>query len=114
MLSRDEILSKTDLKKQTVNIPEWGGEVIVSEMSGEARDQWEQSLHDKDSKGRLVNPRANLVIATVVDEKGNRLFNDQDRDAVGKISSATLEIICRVAQRINKLTVDDLEQEKKN
>lgn len=113
MLSRDEILSKTGLKKQTVSVPEWGGEVIVSEMTGAARDAWEQGLQSRDSKGRLVSPRANLVIATVVDDKGERLFSDDDVEKVGNLSASSLTRICNVAQELNSLRADDLDTAKK-
>jgi hypothetical protein len=114
MLSRDEILSKTSLKKQTVHVPEWGGSIIVSEMNGAARDEWEQSLQDRDSKGRLISPRAKLIIATVVDEAGNRLFTDADTEQIGKLSSSSLIMICDVAQKLNKLLGEDLDEAKKN
>lgn len=114
MLSRDEILSKTQLKRQAVTVPEWNGDVLVSEMSGAARDAWEQSLQERDGKGRVINPRAKLVVATVIDEKGDRLFNDSDIEAVGKLSNNSLSAICDVAQRLNKLLGDDLERAEKN
>jgi hypothetical protein len=114
MLSRDEILSKTSLKKQTVQVPEWGGCVLVSEMNGEARDRLEMALQKKDASGHIISPRAKLVIATVVDEAGNRLFTDNDSEAVGKLSSSSLDIICEVAQKLNGLLGEDLDEAKKN
>lgn len=114
MLSKDEILSKTKLRTQVVSVPEWGGEVIVSEMSGSTRDEWEQSLQVRDSNGHLISPRAKLVIATVVDEGGNCLFSDKDTEQIGKLSASSLIAICNVAQRLNKLLAEDLEEAKKN
>lgn len=114
MLSRDEILSKTKLRRETVNVPEWGGDVLVGEMSGASRDSWEQSLQERDNKGRIINPRAKLVVATVIDENGNKLFNDSDIDAVGRLSNTSLMAICDVAYRVNKLLSDDLDRAEKN
>jgi hypothetical protein len=114
MLNKEQILSKSELKKQTVSVPEWGGEVCVSEMSGAARDQWEQSLQERDGKNRLVSPRAKLVVATVVDEAGNRLFDDKDVEKVARLSANSLERICAVAQKLNRLLGEDLEDLRKN
>ncbi len=114
MLSREEILSKVILQKELINIPEWGGDIYVTEMSGCARDAWEQTLIQKDDKGRLIAPRAKLIIATVVDENGERLFTDNDIDAIGKLSAGALEKICDIAQKLNFLQVADLEKKKKN
>lgn len=114
MLTRDEILSKTKLKTQVVAVPEWGGEIIISEMSGDQRDAWEQTLQVRDDMGRLVSPRAKLVIATVVNEAGDPLFTDKDTAQIGKLSSASLIAICNVAQKLNKLMAEDLEEAAKN
>jgi hypothetical protein len=114
MLTRDEILSKTKLKTQAVAVPEWGGDVLVSEMSGNGRDAWEQTLQVRDDMGRLVSPRAKLVIATVVNETGECLFTDKDTEQIGKLSAASLIAICNVAQRLNKLMAEDLEEAAKN
>jgi hypothetical protein len=114
MLKREEILSKTSLKTETLNIEEWGGDVIVSEMSGAMRDGWEQAIREKDASGRLVSPRAKLVVFTIIDEKGNRIFKDDDIEAIGKLSSETLEKICIVSMRLNGLGADEINKAKKN
>ena len=44
MLSRDQILKAKDIKKETVNVPEWGGKVIVMGMTGKRRDEFEQEI----------------------------------------------------------------------
>jgi hypothetical protein len=114
MLSRDEILSKAVLRRETVTVPELGGDVILQEMSGAFRDAWEQSLQDRDNHGRLVNPRAKLVVATLVNEDGSRVFGDDDVDRVGNMPSSVLDRLCNVAQRLNLLRHEDLEESRKN
>lgn len=113
ILNRDAILKADDLKKEVVKVPEWGGEVIISTMTGYARDAWEQHLvQSKD--GALINVRARLVVATAVDEKGNRLFTEDDVIALGEKSVAALERCVKVAQRLNRLTESELDDLKKN
>jgi hypothetical protein len=114
MLTREKILSETDLKKETVTVKEWGGDVIVSEMSGATRDSWEQAIREKDASGRIVSPRAKLIVFTVVDEKGNRIFKDDDIEGIGKLSSEALEKVCAVAMRLNGLGADEINKAKKN
>lgn len=116
-LNRDQILEASDLKTQTVSVPEWGGDVIVSAMTGAARDAWEQSLvltNGSKTTVNMENMRARLVVATVVDEDGNRLFKDDDIARLGAKSGAALERVCKVAQRLNSLTDADLEDVKGN
>jgi hypothetical protein len=114
MLTRDEILSKAVLKRETVTVPDLGGDVILQEMSGTQRDAWEQSLQSRDKQGNLVNARAKLVVATLVNEDGTRMFSDDDVDCVGEIPFSVLDRICDVALRLNHLRPQDVEEAKKN
>jgi hypothetical protein len=117
ILSKEAILAANDLKPQEVSVPEWGGSVLVASMTGEARDEWEQSLVSKvngKAETNLANIRARLVAATVVDEAGKRLFTAQDVTALGKKSAAALERVCKVAQKLNGLGDSDLEDLKGN
>lgn len=114
MLDRETILNKSELKRQKVAVPEWGGEVIVSEMTGAGRDEWELSILSREGKQSLVNSRAKLVIATVVNENGEKLFTADDIDRVSNLSAAALDRICRIAQELNGLTTKELEEAKKD
>jgi hypothetical protein len=112
MLTRDQFLSASDLKSEVVEVPEWGGSVTISTMTGAARDEWESGLVD--SKTAMQNVRARLFAATCVDENGNRMFTHKDVDALGKKSVAALDRCIKVAQRLNRLTSEDLDDLAKN
>lgn len=109
MLTREQILAAKDLPRELVNVPEWGGEVYVSTMTGSARDAWEASLLGKDRKVDLTNARSKLVAACLVDEGGTLLFTADDIAALGGKSSSALERVSKVAQRLNRITEDDLD-----
>lgn len=112
MLTRDQILSAATLPTEVVSVPEWGGDVLVSTMSGAARDEWEQSLVTGNK--RLENVRAKLVAAVLVDADGKRLFTAADIAGLGRLSSAALDRVAKVAQRLNGLTAAELEDAKGN
>lgn len=113
ILNREAILGANDLKKELVKVPEWGGEVYISMMTGASRDAWEQSLIA--SKGaNLENIRARLVSFTAVDENGKRIFSNDDAELLGQKSSNALERCAKVAQKINRLSENDLEDLVKN
>lgn len=117
MLSREQILGADDSRRETVQVPEWGGEVVIAAMSGAARDAWEQSLVIRKGakvEQNLANMRARLVAVCAVDADGKRLFTDDDAIALGEKSAAALERLCRVAQRLNGLTDKELEVAKGN
>jgi hypothetical protein len=114
MLSREQILAAADLPRETVEVPEWGGSVIVSTMTGADRDAFEASVVTADGKPNLRNMRAKLVAASVVDESGARLFRASDIEALGGKSASALERITKAAQRLNRLGDEQLEELKGN
>ena len=111
ILSKDAILAADDLPRETVNVPEWGGEVLVRTMSGTDRDAFEASLLEKD--GRMENVRARLVALTLCDPQGDRLFDDSEIAALGRKSARALDRVFSVAQRLNGIGVDQVDAAKK-
>jgi hypothetical protein len=114
LLNKEQILSSQDLKTEQVDVPEWSGSILIGTMTGAARDAWEQSLVGQKGKANIVNIRARLIAACAVDESGNRLFSDDDAEALGKKSAAALDRCAKVAQKLNRLTEADLEDAKGN
>jgi hypothetical protein len=113
ILNRDLILSADDAKREKVSVPEWGGDLFVATMSGAARDAWEQSLvirRNGKTEPNLENMRARLAVACLVDEKGDRIFKDEDAAALGKKSSKVLERLAKVAQKLNGIGDSELEE----
>lgn len=105
-LSRDEIRAAKDLETASVEVPEWGGFVLVRGMTGRERDDLEASMRDVDAQHRTVkmtteNFRAKLVALCAVDEQGERLFSLEDVYWLGEKSAAALS---RVADRIVEMS----------
>lgn len=109
ILKRDQILAADDLKRELVSVPEWGGEVYVSMMTGAARDAFEASILGADRKPVLADMRAKLAVACITDENGARLFDASDVPALSAKSGAALERVAQVAQRLNRMSDSDLE-----
>ncbi len=107
-LTKDKVLSANDLPVQEVPIPEWGGSVFVRTMMGDERDAFEIAAMNGDGLNR-ENFRARLAVATVVDADGGRMFDDSDKDALGKKSSAALDRIMSVALKMNGMSPSDVE-----
>jgi len=113
LLTREAILQAEDLPTEDVEVPEWGGVVRVRGLTGAERDAFEQSIVEqrgKNTRMNLRNIRARLVALTVVDEEGNRLFSDDDVEALGRKSAAALNRVFEVAQRLSGLRPEDVEE----
>jgi len=116
-LTRDQILQCSDIQTESVEVPEWGGAVLVKGLSGAERDALEAAIVEvrgRKQRLHLENTMARLVSMSVVDENGKRLFTNGDIEALGKKSSSALQRVCQVAQRLSGLTQDDLEEMSKN
>ena len=116
-LTRDAILAAATLKTEDVPVPEWGGSVLVRELRGRERDEWEASLAVQ--RGRqmvpdVANMRAKLVARVVVGEDGEPVFTQQDVYALGELSAAALDRVFEVASRLSGLNPDSLEEMAKN
>ena len=114
MLSRDDILNANDLKTETVQVPEWGGEVNVRTMTGAERDAFESKIVGKNGGVNMQNIRARLVSLTMVDENGDRIFSDDDVKELGRKSAAALDRVFTAAQGLNKISDEDVEELAKN
>lgn len=121
LLTRNMILAAPDLTTETVAVPEWGGEVLVRSLTGSERDQYESEFMVIDTSGakptyemEMGNARARLVALSLVDENGERMFDDTDVIALGKKSAAALDRVYNVARRLSALSDDDVEEMRKN
>ena len=112
LLTRDMILKASSLRTEEVEVPEWGGTVLVRELNGRQRDEWEASLavqRGKQMVPDVANMRAKLVARTVVGEDGEPVFTQQDVNALGELSAAALDRVFEVASRLSGLSEADLE-----
>lgn len=112
LLTKDQILNCEDLKTEIVNVPEWGGEVILKTMTGTERDEWEASnVTGKGKKIRadMANFRAKLLSKTIVDENGQLMFTAAEVTRLGQKSALAIHRCFEVAQRINGLSAEEEE-----
>lgn len=116
-LSREEILSADDLRKELVPVPEWGGEVWVRALTGTERDTFEATSivqKGKDHEVNLRDIRARLCIFAICDAQGKRLFGAHDIEILGAKSSAALSRVYEVAERLSGFSKKDMEELAKN
>lgn len=113
-LSREAILEADDAVVEVVAVPEWGGHVRVKGMTGTERDSFESSLvQNKGKKSQYTdtrNIRAKLASLTLVDGNGERMFSVKDVNRLGQKSAAALDRVFSMAQKLSKITDQDLEE----
>ena len=110
ILTREEILAVQDRKTETVPVPEWGGEVLVASMMGDARDRLEAQIASSEGPRRFERMRAKMVAATIIGEGGELLFTEADVPALGRKSAAALQRVFDVGMRLSGFRRQDVEE----
>ena len=127
MSIKDQILNAQDQQSERVEVPEWGKEgqpliLYVRGMTASERDVWEservlwKNLGQKNQRAEqnIDNVRAGLVARTLVDEDGNRIFEDGDIAKLGAKSAKVIDGLFEVAQKLSGISDDDLDELEKN
>src|SRR5258708_13142643 len=112
-LSKDDILKVEDIKSEEIEVPEWGGSVMVRGLTGRERDEFEAGIMERRGKRlfpNVANGRAKLVARCCVDHDGQPLFNTPDAQDLGGKSAAAMERIYEVAARLSGMTDEDIEE----
>lgn len=125
-LTRELVLNADDLATEDCEVPEWGGVVLVRALTGVERDKYEsdifaagQAKTTKIVNGKVVqdapeynlqNLRAKLCSKTMIDADGQRLFSDRDVEILGTKSAAALDRVFSVAQRLSRLSKEDVKE----
>lgn len=114
MFTKEQLLA-FGVKQEKVEFE--GGFVYVRGMDGTERDRWEQTTLQAQQKSKSEiydHMRASIVARTVCDEKGNRLFSDEDIPKVSKMSAAVLDRMYVVGARLSGVSKSDAEELAKN
>lgn len=108
ILTKDQILQADDKRTERVEVPEWGGTVIVRTLTGTERDLFEESIL-RDGRQDFKGIRAKLVALSVVDEHGNRLFAFDEAELLGEKAAPAIDRLFGIAQRLSGFTEKDME-----
>lgn len=114
LLSAKSILDANDLAFEDVDVPEWGGSVRIATMSATARDAFESSILSTKNKITTDNIRAKLLARCLVDDKGDLLFKDADVEKLGKKNSKVVDKLFAIAQKLNGIGNQEVEELAKN
>jgi|SRR6185312_79210 len=113
-LSKEDILKAEDRGTEEVDVPEWGGTVLVRGLSGRERDEFEVSMAERQGTEfvpNFANTRAKLIARCVVDDDGKRVFDIYtDVEALGEKSGAAIDRVYSVAARLSGLSADAAEK----
>lgn len=111
---KQTILSlKSRLKTEAVSIEGLDAPIFVRGLSGRERDGFENACFQQRGKQRVMtteNIRAKLLVRSICDEHGSRLFADTDEADLGAIPADILDRLFTVSQRLSGLGSSDIEE----
>jgi hypothetical protein len=119
-LTKELIARARDGNLTRVEIPEWAdddgtpGVIYLRVMSGVDREAMEREWTA--TEGIINKAREKLLVKTVCDENGERLFGDTDDDLamLGTRNSDVLARLFTQSMKLNKLDKDSVENAAKN
>jgi len=113
VLKKDEILNAQDLKTEVVHVPQWGGDVIVRELTTAQRNEVYKYIADnRESAVGRFQPM--VVRMSVVGEDGHPVFSEDDEAALAGKSSKAMDIVFAACCRTTKLRRADIAETAKN
>jgi len=114
LLNKEQILT-AKLKTKKVDVPEWGGTVLIREPDGLERADFELLSTKAGTDDNIIREiRGFCAAKCLIDEKGNRLFNDDEIKSLNKTSANALDRIIDAYRNMALIDNDDIEQAAKN
>jgi len=93
-MNKNDIFNNYSLKKSTVDIPNWGGEIHIQELTANAMESMRKA------EGSELEMAAIVVLNGVITEDGKHMFDNSDKKRIldmapsdlVKVSTAVIEL----------------------
>ncbi len=109
-LNRDQILQAKDDQRETLDVPEWGGQVNLKVLTSAERDEYESKMVDLTNGNRPKNFRAGFAATCICDDAGKRIFSEGDIEELGKKNGSVMNKIFNKILEMNKYTEADVKE----
>lgn len=116
ILSKEQILKASDMVIETVNIPEWGGEVCVKALSVSEKEQFDKKQMSSKGTYDRVNTSDyvyDLLTLSVVDKSGKQIFTREEIESLGEKNAKVIGLLYGIAAKLTFLSLEELENFKK-
>lgn len=110
---RDRILKSEDLDREKLDVPAWGGEVLIRELTGFERDKltdlyMDAQVADPANPGELKqlipkDYRSRICQMAIIDPDGSQVFSEADIEALQQKSARTIDLVSQAITRLSKM-----------
>lgn len=116
LLTAADILAADDIGTEYIEVPEWGGTVKLTALTGEQRNKIGALMR---AEGKRIGEdtavaffQMRIVAASMIDEAGKRLFNQSDVEKLAKKSGAALSRVYAACAKLSGLGDEEVEEAK--
>lgn len=105
--SRETLLKPLPIKTERVDLPEFGAAeyVMCHGMTAREKNKHDSALMKRDWSGvdrkKATTQKERLLVRCIRDDDGQRVFSDEDIDAIGDWPSDTLNRLFDVCNRLS-------------
>jgi hypothetical protein len=115
LVTREQFVESKYENHVDVEAPELGGTIRLASMTARERSTLEKQFMGQGEA--MKDPggfRVALLVRTIVDDAGELLFTDDDRDMLLSKNAKKLEVLFEAACELNGFTDKDVEDLEKN
>ncbi len=116
MTSIKDVILKSSIKQEKVELKDLGITVTLQEMDAARMEQYERLIYKIDDDGNLnidtKNLKSKMVAFSVVDDNGNLIFTAEDVEKLARSRGGVVKKLSDVAGKLNGLYNE--EKAKKN
>lgn len=118
LLTAADILDADDIRSEYVEVPEWGGTVKVTGLTGEQRNKVGTLMRAEAKKTNeddaLAFFQMRIAAASMIDEEGKRLFSQNDVAKLAKKSAVAIQRVYDAAARLSGIGEEAIEEAKED
>lgn len=111
---KDEILAADDLAIHKEHVPEWKLDVWIRIMGGKTRSRLVRRFTKARGQDQSDTLYAQLLVNTLCDKAGKRIFDESDIDELSEKSGVVLDRLFGLASDLNGLSEKSVEDAAKN
>lgn len=112
MLTAEDILNAQDTIIKKIKVDEWGGEVCIKEFTAAERQEYSAVFDGDDHPSDFL--LAKIISMSVVNEKGEPIFKEDQVEALKHKSAVAMEKIAREVLVLNGLSDGAVEEAQGN
>ena len=107
----DKIFAADDIESELIEVTQWGVTLLIKSMSAKARAVMiDSAMSNNAGVFNIQQVMPDIVIQCTFDpETGERVFLDNDRDALMSKSAGAVEEVATVAMRLSGMTDEAVE-----